>query len=509
MRTLLTSPPMLESSAPALGTPPRPSAPPPQGATRRPRAAWLWLGIAVAIVVIALLFVLITGMRPAFDAYGWLVWGHQALHLNLNTNAAPSWKPLSFLFTFPYALLGRTALWLWMVTAVAGALAGAVFGGRIAYRLTVEDSPRWAALVGAALAGLAVLGIEGVGHFVLIADSDPMIVGLCLAAIDFHLRGRPRVAFVMLALAALGRPEVWVALALYAAWAWRRAPAMRRELVIGTVAVLVLWFGVPILTSHNWFAAGDVASISSTPIRGDKFTGVINRFLGLYELPMWIAVLAALILATVRRDFSWLILAGFAVLWVAVEIGFALHGWGASKRYLFEPTAVLVVLAGAGAGRLLALSRRRAVIRWLGVAAVVGLVATMVPHAQIRLRMLHNGIVLGRQWALQIHRLQRVVATAGGAHAINRCGEPVTTVPFQSILAWELGENVSPIGWSPPYWTSLNRPIVIFTPIGAGWVVTPVHTAPNMVRRCARLNLKTSFNAKTPGARVLTHKPTD
>ncbi len=48
---------------------------------------------------------------------------------------------------------------------------------------------------------------------------------------------------------------------------------------------------------------------------------------------------------------------------------------------------------------------------------------------------------------------------------------------------------------------------MVFSPIGAGWVVTPVHTAPHMVKRCAHLNLKTSFNAKTPGARVLKHKP--
>jgi hypothetical protein len=466
----------------------------------------VWAAVAAAVVAVGLLFVVITGMRPAYDAYGWLVWGHQALHLSLNTNAAPSWKPLSFLFTFPYAVFGRAALWLWMVTAVSAAVASAVFGGRIAYRLTADGSPRWTAFAAAAFAGLGVLGIEGYGHFILIADSDPMIVALCLAAIDFHLRGRHRSAWVMLALAALGRPEAWIALVLYAAWSWRAVPTMRREIVIGFLAVLLLWFGLPILTSHNWFAAGDVASSSSTPVPGNKFTGVINRFLGLYEFPMQLAVLVAVALAAIRRDFSSLILAGFAVLWVAVEIGFALHGWGASPRYMFEPAAVLVVLAGAGLGRLLGLAPRLALVRWVGVAAVIGLIVAMAPHAQIRARFMHNGIVLGRQWALQIHRLQAVIAKAGGTGKITACGQAVTSVSFQSILAWELGQNVSQVGWSPPYWTSLKRPIVIFTPIGAGWVVTPVHTAPGMVKRCAHLNLKTSFNAKTPGARVLKHK---
>jgi hypothetical protein len=455
---------------------------------------------------VGLLFVLITGRRPAYDAYGWLVWGHQALHLSLNTNAAPSWKPLSFLFTFPYALLGRTALWLWMVTAASAAFAAAVFGGRIAYRLTVDSGPRWTAAVAALIAGLAVLGIEGYGHFVLIADSDPMIVALCLAAIDFHLRGRPRIAYVMLALAALGRPEAWIALVIYGAWCWRSVPAMRREVVIGLLVVAVLWFGIPILTSHNWFAAGDVASTSGHAVPGNRFSGVLNRFIGLYEFPMQLAVLVALAIAVIRRDVRWLLLASLAILWVAVEIAFAYHGWPASPRYMFEPAALLVVLAAVGMGRLLALAPGMGLIRWLGVAAVIGLLAPMVPHAQIRLRLLHNGIVLGRQWALQIHRLQSVIAKAGGTHHITACGQAVTTVSFQSILAWELGQNVSQVGWSPPYWTSRKHPIVIFTPIGAGWVVTPVHTAPNMVKRCADLNLKTSFNAKTPGARVLKHR---
>jgi hypothetical protein len=500
---------MIETTAPALESRPRPSARARVGRRRlgRPsRGGLLWVGVAVLVVVVGVLFVAITGMRPAYDAYGWLVWGHQALHLSLNTNAAPSWKPLSFLFTFPYALLGRGALYVWMVTAVSSAVAAGVFGGRIAYYLVSDGSPRWTAIVAAVVAGLGVLGIEGYGHFVLIADSDPMIVALCLAAIDFHLHRRPRLAFWMLALAALGRPEVWLAVFFYAIWSWRAVPGMRRHVIVGFIAVVLLWFGIPILTSHNWFAAGDVASTSSTPVPGNKFTGVINRFLGLYEFPMQLAVLVALAVAALRRDFSWLILAGFAMLWVAVEIGFALHGWGASPRYMFEPAAVLIVLAGAGCGRLLALAPGMALVRWVGVAAVVGLLVTMAPHAQIRARLLHNGIVLGRQWALQIHRLQRVIAISGGTKKIDACGQPVTSVSFQSILAWELGHNVSEVGWSPPYWTSLKRPIVIFQPIGAGWVLTPVHTAPNMVKACNHLNLKTAISAKTPGARVLKHK---
>ena len=60
--------------------------------------------------------------RPGFDPYGWLVWGQQTLTGTLDTNAAPSWKPLPYLFTVPYALVGHYQLWLWMIT-VGGDLA--------------------------------------------------------------------------------------------------------------------------------------------------------------------------------------------------------------------------------------------------------------------------------------------------------------------------------------------------------------------------------------------------
>ena len=88
--------------------------------------------------MVSLLILLWAKTRPGFDPYGWLVWGHQTVAGNLNTNAAPSWKPLPYLFTLPYGLFGHYQLWLWMVTSLAVSLAGAVFAGRIAYRLTAR-----------------------------------------------------------------------------------------------------------------------------------------------------------------------------------------------------------------------------------------------------------------------------------------------------------------------------------------------------------------------------------
>ena len=116
-----------------------------------------------------------------------------AVALGLNTDGAPSWKPLPFVFTLPYAVFGNAQVWLWMVTSVAGSLAGVVFAARIAFRLTGPSPGRaYAPYVAAAVAGLGVLGLDGYSHLVLIASSDPLIVTLCLAAIDCHRAAVPR-----------------------------------------------------------------------------------------------------------------------------------------------------------------------------------------------------------------------------------------------------------------------------------------------------------------------------
>ena len=105
----------------------------------------------------------------------------------------------------------------------------------------------------------ATSGLSSYWHYILSAQSDPMIVTLCLGAIDCHLCGRYRWALVLGALAALGRPEVWLFLGLYSIWAWLRVPSMRALIVGGIVLLVVLWFGIPALTSRTPFVAASNA----------------------------------------------------------------------------------------------------------------------------------------------------------------------------------------------------------------------------------------------------------
>jgi hypothetical protein len=436
-----------------------------------------WVIVAMAVVLVSTLFVVASGVRPEFDTYGWLVWGRQALHWNLDTNSAPSWKPLTFLFTFIYALAGDGELWLWMVTAMAAALAGAVFGGRIAYRLAGPAPGRgYARIVAAVFGGLGVLGIVGYGHLILIAASDPMDVTLCLAAIDCHMSARPRATWVLLVLLSLGRPEAWTVAGLYALWAWRAIPSMRSQIALGVAVVPAMWFGIAAVTSRSWSIASDIALGSTRTLPGSPISRVPGNFLSLYELPMKSAVLCAVVLAAARRERTWLLLAGSALVWLATWAALALHGWNPSARYLFEPAAVLIVLAGAAVGWVLANAPRHTVLRWAAVTAVIGLVVALALPARNRVRLAHNGIVFGRTWARQLSRLHAVIDTDGGAKRILACGQAVSYLGYQTILAWDLDRNVSDIGYQPGKSIRRAKPIVLFEPYGAGWRVRPIHT---------------------------------
>jgi hypothetical protein len=331
----------------------------------RVRALWLWVAGAVTLLAGSAALVIWARTLPSFDAYGWLTWGQRTWHGGLDTNAAPSWKPLPYLFTVVYAVLGHhLELRLWMATSAAVAFAGVVFAGRIAYKLTAPRAGReLAGWVAAAFAGLALLALRdelhyGYLHYVLSSQSDPMIVTLALAAIDLALSGRRRTAFACGVLASLGRPEVWPFLALYSVWLWRR-DRFDRWLVAGAwIALLALWFGVPAISSRTPFVSAANALDSGRAPSGNRLTAVLSRFGELQHWPVYVAAALCVALAATRRssprDRAALALAGGIVVWLAIEIAFGLHGWPALGRYMFEPAAVATVLAGAFAGRMLA-----------------------------------------------------------------------------------------------------------------------------------------------------------
>jgi hypothetical protein len=445
-------------------------------------------GWSTAVVVVLLSTVVVTWARtrPGFDPYGWLVWGHQTLLASLDTNAAPSWKPLPYLFTVVYSLAGHQELRLWMITSAAVALSGVVFAARIAYKLTAAPAERrWAGLVAGGVAGVALLGIQDYSHYILSSQSDPMIVALCLGAIDCHLDRRYRWAFVLGGLAALGRPEVWAFLGLYSLWAWRALPSLRWMLAGGWAVIALLWFGIPAVTSRTPFVAASNALDSGRRLTSNQIGGTITRFLDLSQVTLEVAALLAVALAAWRRsraDRITLVLAGAVVGWVIVEIGFALHGWPGLARYMFEAGGVMIVLAGAGVGRLLADPPRLGSLRGraagaVGAALVGLLVVSLVPPALSAGRIERKDLREQQKRTREINALTGVVRGLGGAARLRACGEPLTRLQYQTMLAYTLGENVNRVGFKYAPAIAHGNPIILITPnpAGIGWKVQALH----------------------------------
>jgi hypothetical protein len=463
-----------------------------------------WLTTSAVILLISAVLVLWARTRPSYDAYGWMVWGYQTLHGSLDLGGAPSWKPVPFLFTVPFALFGHYQMWLWMITACAVALAGPVFGGRIAFRLCggaesdagAHGVRRYAPWVAAIVAGAAVLGIEDYFHYILSSQSDPMLVTFLLAALDMGLIGRYRWALVFGVLTGLGRPEVWPFLGLFMLWCWFKVPRMRWMVIAGVVLIGFMWFGIPTITNGRPDVAGQLAKGSPRELKSNQLVGTVKRFHEMQYLPVWIAAAFAVVLAAVRRNLIVLALGVGVVAWLIVEIAFAYHGWPALPRYMFEAAGVVAVLAGVAVGWLLrdVPSIVRGAPAWAGAVVAALLVVAMIPGAVSRARTERRDMRHERARTHEISLLQSATLRLGGTAHVLRCGQPVTDVGYVSSLAWFYHVDVGSVGGLQQHveGAELRNPAipkVLFKPLTqGGWNVQPWHTRPSQVARCAGLH---------------------
>src|SRR5205807_3700836 len=132
---------------------------------------------------------------------------------------------------------------------------------------------------------------------------------------------------------------------------------------------------------------------------------------------------------------------------------FSLHGWPGLGRYMFPAAGVMVVIAAVLVGRILAdlpallagrlpASAPSAAGALAALALVAVLVGTLVPSAVSRARIERRDLRAQRARTKQINRLSAVVDRLGGPGRLNRCGEPLTRLEYQTILAWTLQINV-------------------------------------------------------------------
>src|SRR5947209_4350039 len=182
-------------------------------------------------------------------------------------------------------------------------------------------------------------------------------------------------------------------------------PEMRRLILVGAGVMLVLWFGIPAITSRTPFVAGSNAIGSGRALHNNRVFGTIDRFLDLHETPLEIFALLTVAWAAFRRDRRVLVLAGACVVWVIVEIAFALHGWPGLPRYMYEAGAVMVVIAAIGIGRLIAEPPPASTaLRVAGAVLAVLIAASLVPAAVSRARIERKDLRVQRERTKQINR---------------------------------------------------------------------------------------------------------
>jgi hypothetical protein len=462
---------------------------------RAPAGARRWLSWAATALVLAVAAALIANAaqaRPAYDAMGFLVWGQQALHLSLNLNGAPSWKPLPFLATAPYALFGRAAQeHLWTATSVFGSLVAVALAGHLAYRLAPRVRGRaWARLVGALFAAYGVATMGGFFYLALIANSDQIVVALLLGAIECHVAGRRKAALALLWLATLGRPEAFVFLALYAAWCWRERALALQPMTVALLSAPAIWFFVPLFTSKYLLQPSQFALGQATAIHGNKLIGVFDRLRTLTALPLQLAALATILVGLTRRQRPVIWLTAAALLWSLIELGFALHGFSAVQRYLIEPAAVLMVLVGIGVATALSSTRRP--LFGLALVAVVALIVSLQPFTRTTSRYDHALISQAHTDAGVLHRLAALITADGGARRLRACGRPYSTLGYQSTVAWYLGLNVGSVYFDPRSAGRSHQPAVLIVPDGLGWRIRVLHPARADATACRRLDRSVS-----------------
>ena len=279
----------------------------------------------------------------AFDPEAWLVWGREALRLDLSTEGGPSWKPLPVLATAPLSLLGDGAPWAWLVVARTGGLLALAGAWRLALRLGGRG---WAA---AALVALSPWWLFNTA----LGNSEGLLAAAVLWAALAHLEGRHRAALVLALAAALLRPEAWPFLGVYAAWLVRER--LERPAVVAAflLAVPVAWCVPELLSSGEPFRAADAAlGTPSAEAAANADVPGLQVLLDAAELAT-IPVTLLFLLATAPRNASWERTTsrtrralGLAALgWVALVAIMAQAGFAGTPRYSVPAAAMAAVLA--------------------------------------------------------------------------------------------------------------------------------------------------------------------
>jgi hypothetical protein len=441
---------------PRAATPPGPPA----------EAARPWRLLVLGCLALAALSLLIT-RQPTYDPWAWLIWGREIAHLDLVTTAGPSWKPLPVLFTTPFSLFGDGAPpLLWLVVARAGGLLACALAFRVAARI--------AGPVAGVIALVALVLADRFVSFFARGNSEGLLVALCLWAVERHMDGRRRDAFLLGIAAGLIRPEVWVPVGLYGLWlvlSDRHSPRLRGTvtMVAGGLALLaVLWFVPEYIGSGDLLRAASRARepVPDSPAQAAvPFLAVFTNGASALTPPVYAGgVIAVLFALRAYRDehhgTGRLTLAAIATFLMVTVAALAQAGFTGNLRYVLLPAAFVCVLAGVGWVQLCEWVRGRSGPRAAWAAAAVAAAAGapfVVAYVDRLSGQLHDVRVEARRSAA----LPAAIARAGGPAAVLRCGQAFTD-PFQTqLVAWHLHVPQHEVGIFP------ERPGATVAPAGS------------------------------------------
>lgn len=384
------------------------------------------IGGAVAAAALSLLFM----RTPDFDPTAWLIWGEQLSRGELHTEGGPSWKPLPVLFTTPFAFLGDTAAeWLWLVVARASALLAVV----MAYLVTKRIGGRAAGLIAAAGLALATSFLYNGAR----GDAEGLLVLAALGAVHLHLDGRREAALLAGVAAGLIRPEVWPLLAVYGLYLIRDRRDARTVVFVGVAGAVVLaaWLVPERVGSGDWLRAATRAQNPAANSPGQSsfpFGATFVNSAIAVPWPLYLGAAAAALAAWRARDRTVLILAGAATVLMLIVALMAEAGFTGNLRYVTLPAALVCVLGGLGLPPLVARLRTTAPRVVAGGLAGVAVAASLYLLGRNAEDLATEGRIYGRQ-------LPQVIARAGGAEAVTRCG-PIGASHFASqMLARRLG----------------------------------------------------------------------
>jgi hypothetical protein len=417
----------------------------------------------VAIAVLALTaLTFLAPSAPTYDPWAWIIWGREILHLDLSTVDGPSWKPLPVLLTTPFALFGSFAPDLWLFVARAGAIAGVVMAYRVARRL------------GGVPAGAAAAAAYAIAPWTLrnaaMGNSEGLLVALSLAAVDRHLAGRYRHAFLLALGAGLLRPEVWPFLGLYGLWLFWRDAGARKLVAVAFASLPALWLLPELWGSGDLLRAAHRAQNprANSAAFADDPTGEVVRQFGTLLTPVVKIAVPALVVGWLLRGAPWrreqrvalALLAGGAI-WVGGVALMTNDGFSGNSRYLIMPAALACVLGGVALGWIVralpgALTRRPFVVPLIAVLAAAGFAAPSVHHLDaIRAAIDYQAHLKDG--------LAGAMARAGGRDRLLACGTPYTGAFQVPVVAWHLGvhttvvQSASAPGDAPP-----QAPAVVF-----------------------------------------------